>query len=88
METAGRFLEFGGSVTLHFIESGSAVLKFVPDAFDQWHSLARKMGSHGNAVLIAFFRASPAIFAKLAKPSSRRQQSTLVRRGNTQNSCR
>jgi nitric oxide reductase NorD protein len=77
METAGKFLEFGGSVTLHFIDSGSAVLKLTPEAFDAWHRLARKMGSHGNAVLIAFLRASPAIFAKLVKAMSSRRQQTL-----------
>ena len=77
METAGKFLEFGGSVTLHFIDSGSAVLKLTPEAFDEWHALARKMGSHGNAVLIAFLRASPAIFAKLVKATSSRRQQAL-----------
>lgn len=73
METAGRFLEFGGSVTLHFIESGSIVLKVAPDAFDAWHSLGRKIGTHGNAVLIAFLRASPPIFGKLEKATSTRR---------------
>lgn len=74
METAGKFLEFGGSVTLHFIDSGSAVLKLTPEAFDEWRSLARKMGAHGNAVLIAFLRASPAIFAGLARATSPRRR--------------
>src|SRR3954468_11362606 len=73
MKTAGQFLEFGGSVTLHFIDSGSSVLKLSPEAFDEWHSLSRKMGAHGNAVLIAFIRASPPIFAKLVKAASTRR---------------
>ena len=74
MRTADQFLEFGGSVTLHFVESGSAALKMAPDAFDAWHLLARRIGSHGNAVLIAFLRASPSIFGRLTMASTSRRR--------------
>ena len=70
METATRFLEFGGSVTLHFVEAGSSVLRIAPRAFDEWHAVARKVGAHGNAVLISYLRSSPGIFAKLCRPEN------------------
>jgi nitric oxide reductase NorD protein len=73
MDTASGFLEFGGSVTLHFIESGGAIIRISPEAFPMWHSLARKMGAHGNAVLIAFLRASPPVFSKLRTATSTRR---------------
>jgi nitric oxide reductase activation protein len=62
---AGRaleFLEFGGSVTLHFITSGSAVLQNAEDVFDDWCSVLKKIARQGNAVLIAFLRATPKFF--------------------------
>jgi hypothetical protein len=75
MKTAEQFLDLGGSVTLHFIESGAAVLKLIPSGFDAWHALARSVGSQGNAVLIAFLRASPRIFERLSKGTASRRQS-------------
>ena len=66
MTTAEGFLEFGGSVTLHMVESGASVLRTAAGAFDEWHSLARKIAAHGNAVLIAFLRSSPAVFGRLS----------------------
>ncbi len=60
---AGEFLEFGGSVTLHFIASGSDVLAVAAATFDDWASLARLIAGHGNAVLISFLRATPKFFA-------------------------
>src|SRR5688500_2710084 len=35
-DRAAEFLEFGGSVTLHFVASGSAVLQNAEKAFDDW----------------------------------------------------
>ncbi|HVF29613.1 MAG TPA: hypothetical protein VNA22_01535, partial [Pyrinomonadaceae bacterium] len=61
-ETASEFLEFGGSVTLHFISSGSSVLLNAPDAFDDWSAVLRKIAKQGNAVLIAFLRSTPKFF--------------------------
>ncbi|HEY2866083.1 MAG TPA: VWA domain-containing protein, partial [Pyrinomonadaceae bacterium] len=65
-ETAESFLEFGGSVTIHLVESGASVLRMAPAAFDEWQSLARQIAAHGNAVLIAFLRSSPAVFGRLS----------------------
>ncbi len=63
MVRAGEFLEFGGSVTLHFVSSGSEVLAAAESAFEAWCALARSIARHGNAVLISFLRATPKFFA-------------------------
>ena len=65
-QTAGEFLEFGGSVTLHFISSGSTVLRHSPDAFAEWCDVLKKVAKQGNAVLIAFLRATPKFFKQPA----------------------
>ncbi len=65
-ESAADFLEFGGSVTLHFITSGSSVLKHAPEAFTDWCSVLRKVARQGNAVLIAFLRTTPKFFKQPA----------------------
>ncbi len=62
---AGQFLEYGGSVALHFVSSGGEVLRTEPEIFDDWCYVLRRIGSHGNAVLIAFLRATPRFFAQL-----------------------
>ena len=66
-ERALEFLEFGGSVTLHFITSGSAVLANAEDVFDDWCAVLKKVGRQGNAVLIAFLRATPKFFQQTAR---------------------
>ena len=67
MQRAGEFLEFGGSVTLHFVSSGSDVLSASETAFDDWCTLARTIARHGNAVLISFLRATPKFFGSFSK---------------------
>ena len=67
MQRAGEFLEFGGSVTLHFVSSGSDVLAAAEAAFDDWCTLARSIARHGNAVLISFLRATPKFFSSFNK---------------------
>ena len=71
MRRAGDFLEFGGSVTLHFISAGGAVLVNAPAAFDRWADVGQKMGRSGNAVMIAFLRAAPQFFAQLTSSAGR-----------------
>ncbi|MEP7149531.1 MAG: VWA domain-containing protein [Acidobacteriota bacterium] len=61
-ERSLEFLEFGGSVTLHFITSGGAVLRNAEDVFNDWCSVLSKIAKQGNAVLIAFLRATPKFF--------------------------
>jgi len=64
--SASAFLEFGGSVTLHFVSAGGSVLSRSDTLFDDWRALARVIARSGNAVLIAFLRATPKFFAHLA----------------------
>ena len=66
MKRSGEFLEFGGSVTLHFVASGSKVLSIDDGAFDDWCAVSREIARHGNAVLISFLRATPKFFGQLA----------------------
>lgn len=67
LRCAGQFLEFGGSVTLHFVASGSDVLGAADAVFDDWKLVARTVARHGNAVLIAFLRATPKVIAALTR---------------------
>lgn len=62
LQYAENFLEFGGSVTLYFVRSGSFCLESAEEAFEDWHALARSVAAHGNAVLISFLRASEKFF--------------------------
>lgn len=64
---AGEFLEFGGSVTLHFMSAGSSVLRSAPSVFEDWCLVLRKIAPHGNAVLIAFLRATPKVLSRIEK---------------------
>lgn len=66
MEMAADFLEFGGSVTIHFVMSGGEVLRRVPESFEGWCEVLREIGRHGNAVLISFIRHSPKFFNQIA----------------------
>lgn len=65
MEGARRFLEFGGSVTLHFVASGADVLQKTDSVFENWCAVLLKIAKHGNAILIAFLRATPKFFAQI-----------------------
>ncbi|MEQ1923695.1 MAG: hypothetical protein ABL952_14405, partial [Pyrinomonadaceae bacterium] len=79
MQSSAAFLEFGGSVTLHFVASGSKVLAMSERAFDDWRAAAHEIARHGNAVLIAFLRATPKLFDRLAGPKSRLEAGTVNR---------
>ncbi len=67
MRKAKIFLEFGGSVTLHFVTSGSRMLESFDAVFDDWCDVIEKFAEHGNAVLISFLRSSPNFFGRIAK---------------------
>ena len=61
-DAALGFLEYGGSVTLHFVSAGNSVLRKADKVFDEWCAVLKKVAAHGNAVLIAFLRATPKFF--------------------------
>ena len=65
MEKSQKFLEFGGSVTLHFVAAGSNVLQKTDAVFEDWCAVLQQIAKHGNAVLIAFLRATPKFFAQI-----------------------
>ena len=71
MNRAAKVLEFGASVTLHFVSAGSEVLRRVDGAFDDWCGVLDKIGNQGNAVLIAFLRATPKFFGQILANSSK-----------------
>ncbi|HEX6279135.1 MAG TPA: VWA domain-containing protein, partial [Pyrinomonadaceae bacterium] len=60
------FLDHGGSVTLHFISAGAEVFRTAASVFHDWTGVLHKIGKHGNAVLIAFLRATPKFFSQIA----------------------
>ena len=62
---AAEFLEFGGSVTLHFVNAGGEVLRRVEAVFVDWCEVLVKIAKHGNAVLVSFLRSSPAFFIQI-----------------------
>jgi hypothetical protein len=71
-----EFLEYGGSVTLHFVSAGSDVLRKSDAVFEDWAAILRQIAKHGNAVLIAFLRATPKFFAQIQ--SLKRKEETIL----------
>ncbi len=65
MEKSREFLEFGGSVTLHFVSAGSDVLQKTDQVFEDWCACLQIIAKHGNAILIAFLRATPKFFGQI-----------------------
>jgi len=63
---AAKMLEHGGSVTLHFLTAGSTVLRTDARVFDDWCSVLKQIAPQGNAVHIAFLRATPKFFSQIA----------------------
>lgn len=74
MNQSAKFLEYGGSVTLHFVTAGSEVLRTADAAFDDWCRVLAKIGSQGNAVLIAFLRATPKFFGQIPSISRKHRK--------------
>ncbi|MEJ7698393.1 MAG: hypothetical protein WKF71_01920 [Pyrinomonadaceae bacterium] len=64
-EKATDFLEFGGSVTLNFINAGGGSLRRVPEVFADWLECLLKVAKSGNAILISLIRSSPTFFANV-----------------------
>ncbi len=62
---ASDFLEFGGSVTLHFVNAGGEVLRKIEAVFEDWCAVLREIATNGNAILVSFLRSSPAFFNQI-----------------------
>jgi nitric oxide reductase NorD protein len=77
---ASEFLEFGGSVTLHFVSAGGEALRRVEAVFNDWCEVLLKVAKHGNAVLVAFLRSSPAFFAQISTLRNNEEVVSIARR--------
>ncbi len=66
-ERSLEMLDLGGSVTLHFVSSGSKVLTIAPHSFAAWSEISFKIGKHGNSVLISFLRSTPGILLAITR---------------------
>ncbi len=65
MTEAADFLEFGGSVTLHFVSAGGEVMRRVDAVFEDWREVLAQIAKSGNAILISFIRSSPQFFKNI-----------------------
>ncbi|REJ77308.1 MAG: VWA domain-containing protein [Acidobacteria bacterium] len=80
MKSATEFLEYGGSVTLHFVSAGASTLRRHRGVFDEWCTTANIFGEHGNAVLIAFLRLAPGFFRTISKLSNKADAARISHR--------
>ncbi len=80
MSSAKRFLEYGGSVTLHFVTSGGKILWRFDPVFDEWCDLLVEFAKHGNAVLISLLRVSPHFFKRIASLKNKKDATQISRR--------
>ncbi len=77
---AGDFLERGGGAAMHVLVAGGEILRTVPEAFNAWIDLLWSVAEHGNAALVAFVRASPALFTTLSSDASHARAVELAER--------
>ncbi len=80
MSCGEKFLEYGGSVTLHFVDAGSKTLNRFDAVFDEWCDVLVQFATHGNAVLISFIRASPQFFKRIAMLKNKKDATQISRR--------
>lgn len=64
--SASKFLEHGGSVTLHFVSAGGSVLQHEAGVFSNWCDVVKVIAPQGNANLIAFLKATPKFLHQIA----------------------
>ncbi|MGI8544677.1 MAG: nitric oxide reductase activation protein NorD [Aridibacter sp.] len=80
MKRGSEFLEYGGSVTLHFITAGSKTLNRFDAVFDEWCDVLMQFAGHGNAVLISFIRVSPQFFKRIATLKNKTDAAQIAKR--------
>ena len=80
MEKSADFLEFGGSVTLHFTSAGGEVLRKIEEVFTDWQRVLLKIAKNGNAVLISFVRSSPKFLTNILTLRKRSEVVEMARR--------
>ncbi|MDX6613059.1 MAG: nitric oxide reductase NorD protein, partial [Blastocatellia bacterium] len=77
---AGGFLERSGSAAIQLLIAGGAVLRALPEVFDEWIDLLGSVAGEGNASVVAFIRAGPRFFQTIATGGDRQPGVTLARR--------
>ncbi|HVF28039.1 MAG TPA: hypothetical protein VM943_07355 [Pyrinomonadaceae bacterium] len=77
---AEEFLDRGGAAALHATIAGGAVMRLVPEAFDEWASLTRAVAAKSNASLVGLARISPEVFQALINQTNRERAVALARR--------
>ncbi|MDQ3374066.1 MAG: VWA domain-containing protein [Acidobacteriota bacterium] len=77
---ASDFLEFGGSVTLHFTSAGGTVLRRLDSVFEDWRACLLAVGKSGNAILISFIRSSPNFFSNIIALQKKQEAAAVARR--------
>ncbi len=80
MKRAKDFLEYGGSVTLHFVTAGSKTLNRFDAVFDEWCDLLVEFAKHGNAVLISLLRISPQFFKRIGSLKNKDEAANITMR--------
>jgi nitric oxide reductase NorD protein len=64
--SASKAIDHGGTVTLHFLSAGAEVMRFAEGIFTEWRDALDKIAGHGNAVVIAYLRATPKFVKQIA----------------------
>ncbi len=77
---ARSFLERGGGAALQVLIAGGAILRAVPECFDDWIDLSWAIAAHGNAGLVAFTRTCPEVFQSIVTDHRSARATELVRR--------
>ena len=80
MNRGKEFLEYGGSVTLHFVTSGAKTLGQFDAVFDEWCELLVEFANHGNAVLISLLRVSPQFFSRIGQLKNKKDAEQISKR--------
>lgn len=80
LREANGFLEFGGTVTLHFVTAGAEVMNRSRPLFQDWTRMARKIGKHGSSMLILLLRVSPHFFTQIVVPRKEKESELIARR--------
>ena len=80
MRRVASFLERGGGAALQVLVAGGDILRTLPESFNEWIDLLWTVASHGNAGLVAFTRASPAVFQTIVSETDRQHAVSLTHR--------
>jgi nitric oxide reductase NorD protein len=80
LDKAAEFLEYGGSVTMHVLQSGAVVIRQSPTLFEEWLNLAKTIAPSGGTLLITFLKSSPGLFLADPKSISTEEGTALLRR--------